>query len=174
MAAKRSQNEIDELPEIDPAFEGPGAISIEEPEPKLVDFFKDLSPAERKAALIELVRKFAIAWDKEQDEWVRDTDVEIAIRDDVCTIKTIKGEIVKLDADYGDKLFCQMNHSARNGKAESVSVYVHGKFTERIPINITELRASSGEPIVKKTKFEKIKTGKGGWATYEVDADCVM
>ena len=143
MAAKRSHNEIEELfPEIDPAFESPCAISIEEPEPKLVDLFKDLSAGARKAALIAFVKNFAIAWDKEQDESVQDTDVEIAIRDDVCTIKTIKGEIVKLDADYGDKLFCQMNHSARNGNAESVSVYFNGKFTERIPINITELRAS--------------------------------
>jgi len=173
MAAKRSHTEIDELPEIDPAFEGPGAVSIDD-SPRIVDFFKDLSPAKRKVVLNEFVRKFAIAWDKEQDQWVQDTDVEISIRDDVCTVKTIKGEIVKLDADYGNKLFCQMNHSSRNGKAESVSVYFNGKFTERVPINMTELRASSGEPVIKKTKFEKIKTGKGGWATYEVDADCVM
>ena len=173
MAVKRPCTEL-EVPTIDPNFEAPSLAYVTDSQFKPVDLY-DLPGKERRFALDSYVKKFAVAQAKEHDdnEWVHDSDCEISTYPSVCSVTTTKGERITLDAGE-DKLFCSMNYSGITGRPESVSVYIRGKFSHRSPIDMAELLANSAEPKTKKTRFEKIKTGKGGWATYEVDEDCIM
>ncbi len=144
-------------------------------EPTVVDLM-ELTQHDREVAIAKLGNQFAAAWRAEiaEDNWFDPNCGDLTCEDSVCVVNVPAAGTVKLlvvDESGDFHLSCSPRFSQSSGALESVAVYMYGKFENEtrivvVPVDATD-SASSGQ-----MKFVKIKTGKGGWATYEVPADC--
>ena len=167
VGVKRTSSESTFSDTVPLQFQAPHNVLVEDEELDVIAL-DTFSASEQSVLLGQVTDNFDDEWEKEQREWVQDTDLEISCRKSVCTVTTVNGKRVVLDTQDGNKLFCQMVHNCHTGKKESVAVFINGKLRQQMKLKTSE------QPQSKKTKFEKIKTGKGGWAVFEIDAACAM